>query len=163
MRRIHWKESLRVGSALALAGACALILSSCVFANNVSPVEFGVVDGHVTLAFCKSGVIESMFVEQRPSVSGDQWETVWQGDGEYGVAKGDLLTLDGPVEGLTGGGEGSVDVSEGTKYGLLVIYASTRAGGEPVTYESSFSAPRGGLLEGMWLDYQGGASSAPCD
>lgn len=163
MRQIICKKSFTVASTGLIAIAIAMSLSGCIFANNFSPVELGVEGGHATLAFCKGGTIESIRVAQRVSSTKTQWETVWEGSGDYEVRSGDVLTLDGPVEGFIGEGDGLLDLSDGSKYFVQITVASKRDGGEPLAYESNFDAPDGGLGVGEWLDYQGGRSVKACD
>ena len=161
MQYVSWKELRRVGGTAGVTTFLALMLSGCIFANNVSPVDLGVDEGDASLAFCRAGTVTSIRVIQRQPAS-DQWDTLWEGVGKFEVRQGEVLTLDDSVDGLDGGGEGVMNPTEGTKYALQITYSSRKSGGQDVAYEPAFNAPSGGLADGVWLNYQGGASTSPC-
>lgn len=163
---MRWTTKIsRIVSAVVLGALVTAMMSSCVFANNISPVDISVRDASFELAFCEGGAAEYILVQQRVvGADGNRvWEPVWEGSGRLVARPGDTLLLDDSVEGLVGSAVGSVEAKEGTKYAVTITFAPTHAGDPPSEFGPTFNAPSGGLEEGVWLDFSGNASSTPCD
>jgi len=162
---MHSALVFRVRGAVTLVAAVIFGLTGCIFANNIGPADVSVQDGSLVLAFCYSGEVESITVEQRPpeGESASSWSTVWSGQGIFAVETGDLVILDDSVDGLVGGPIAPLDVREGTTYGVFINLHTGMQNREVVSgFQSSFVVPFGGLAEGVWLNFSGGAKDTPC-
>lgn len=163
MRLIKLKT--RTIAIAALAAVLPAALSGCVLANNLSPVDFGVENGRVSLSFCSAIEVTSIRVEQRApgDSAGMDWQTVWAGEGVLRSKIGQVVTLAEAVEGFSGGPQAGLALEEGTEYAVDISYLSKAAGSPESVFQPIFRAPSGGLQEGIWVDANGKSSPEPCD
>lgn len=160
-----FKRGTRNLAIAAIAVVLPAALSGCVPANNLSPVDFGVQNGRVSLSFCNAIEVTSIRVEQRaPADSTDAvWQTVWSGEGVLRSRIGQIITLAEAVDGFSGGPQAGLDLDEETEYAVDITYVPKAAGSQESVFQPIFRAPSGGLREGIWVDADGELSPEPCD
>lgn len=133
------------------------------FTSNITPVDFGLVDGQPALTFCTGRTVVSVRLAQRPAgeTALSDWEDVWRGEGRVELKRGDVLILSDSGE-LDGDEVANFDSSDGAKYGLHLGVESNSAPSGVMSYDVSFAAPPGGLRNGQWINGYGAVSETPC-
>jgi hypothetical protein len=163
MRARMIRSPARTVAVLSVSCLVLTTVSGCVFANNLSPVEFSQIDGVVRLAFCVSGEVDDILVEQREVLAdgSKQWHSLWDAHGSYSAKTGDILILDDEVPGF----EVALDDAVRPDPGEWISVDITLTSEDPNrshTYQPIFVIPNEGLPDGVWLNYSGQTSDSPC-
>lgn len=158
------------GRRLAFAGVllCAMpLMSGCIFAENIGPVQISTIDGSLAVAFCDLRTDKSPrtitsieIVQLEPG--GDRvkdWELLWEARGPFEVVDGDVVVVSDRTEGF-GSSYYADDVfssDQGYEYEVNLEFA------DGVSYGPVLKSPNGGLVQGSWLTTGGKEVPQPCD